>query len=120
MATAQINARIQSDVKVAGDRALEAVGCTPTRAVRALWGYAGRNGHRRRKLRELIDMLEGSDGSSGVGGDSEARAQRAAEGPLIFERALTEMGVIDYRPLADDELREMAHLEKMAERGTLS
>ena len=65
-------------------------------------------------------MLEGSDKSSDVGGDSEARAQRAAEGPAIFERALSEMGVTDYRPLADEELLEMAHLEKMAERGTLS
>ena len=119
MATAQINARIGASAKVLGDQALESVGYTPTRAIRALWGYAGRNLHDRKALRALLDKLEGSGEGGDNADDACQRMERVQEGPLIFQNALREMGISDFSPcdVSDEELLERAHMEKMAERG---
>ena len=43
LATAQINARIEPELKASGDAALAAAGLSPTQAIRALWELAARN-----------------------------------------------------------------------------
>ena len=119
MATAQINARIDRAVKLAGDRGLSEAGFTPTRAIRILWEFAGRNLHDRKAIREVLEAMERP--AAARGDEAGERARRAEQAPGIVDAALAEMGV--RRPggpgLSDDELLEAAYLEKMAERGTL-
>lgn len=121
MATAQINARIDASIKADGDRAFAGIGCTPTRAIRALWTFASKNGHDSKKLRHMLEQLENSQAEAEAKTESDERIERAQEGPLIVERALQEMGIVNTEPsgLSYDELREQAYFEKWAERELL-
>lgn len=117
MATAQINARIDADVKAAGDAAFAYAGYTPTQAIRALWEFGARNLHDPKKLRSFLDQLE-NDRSPGT--TMEDIVKEVEEGPLIYERALREMGIYTMEPCDTpyEELLEQALAEKMIERGT--
>ena len=119
MSTAQINARIDSAVKESGDRALANAGYSPTRAIRALWEFAGKNGHDAKRLRDLLAELEGNSSGSDIDAEAYRRMELAKNGPRIIERALEEMGIENHEPsgLSYDELREQAYLEKWTERG---
>lgn len=125
MATAQINARIDSDLKTSGDRALEMLGYSPTRIIRLLWGFVADNWHDTVAMQALFDLLENHKQDSNANCDAEARAQRAEEGPRIVANALSEMGVSQrtLSALADtpyDDLLEQAYIEKLDERGLLA
>ena len=119
MATAQINARIDSALKESGDRALANAGCSPTKAVRKLWRFASRNAHDPKRLRALLESLEGDSQERNSDEAARERMRRVEEGPLIFERALREMGIENATPvgLSDEELLAQAYYEKWAERG---
>lgn len=119
MATAQINARIDSEAKALGDRGLESIGYTPTNAIRALWKYVGENLHDPKKLRALFEQLEGNSPQKKT---EKEILEEVEEGPLIYERALREMGIVAIEPFDTpyEELLEQALIEKMAERGTWS
>ena len=119
MATTQINARIDSRVKSAGDFGLTQVNPTPTQAVRALWSYLGQNAHDKTALEQLFELIEGESAEQQAQGAAR-RAALAHEGPRIFGAALAEMGVgLEALPkLSDDDLLEQAFLEKARERGT--
>lgn len=120
MGMTQINARISASVKLAGDAALNEAGYTPTQAIRALWEYAGRNRGNEKELRRVFDVLEGKNDVGSRGSEVARRLQIAAEGPLIAERALSEMGIdpaVYSDDAADKDLLEQALLDKMRERG---
>ena len=121
MTTTQINARIDFETKALGDRALESIGYTPTSAIRALWGYVGKNLHNQKKLRSLFAQLEGDRSVTTADAAASERMKALEEGPLIIERALRDMGIDNPRPLdmSYKELREQAYLEKWVERGLL-
>ena len=121
MATAQINARIDASVKEAGDRALSQIGYTPTKAIRRLWEFAGAHLHDSSALRDLFTLLESNDDPSDAQAQAALLEERILSGPLIFEQALSELGISQGRDfgLSDEELLEQAYLEKMTERGTL-
>ena len=118
MTTAQVNARLDAEIKHAGDQALRAVGYAPTRAIKALWGFAGRHRHDPASLKDLLRTLE-DDSQPGIDGDFQRKAERLREGQLIYERALQEMGVAatERATAPYEELLAQAHLEKEAERG---
>ena len=118
MATAQINARIDASMKALGDAALSFAGGSPTRAVRALWAFAGRNRHNASLLRETIEKLEGSPASSLS--EDEGRAALLEKGPAIFENAVKGLGVRCFKGDTDvsyEELLEEAYEEKLVQRG---
>ena len=119
MATAQINARIDADIKERGDRALSSIGYSPTRIIRAVWEFAGRNANDRKTLRAWVDSLENELTVAQRDAEIEAWEKKLAEGPRIIERAYQEMGIEHPRPLnmTDEELLEEELLEKMMERG---
>ena len=52
---AQVNARIDAELKEAGDAALAAAGLTPTQAVRMLWSLAVRYQDEPERLHEALD-----------------------------------------------------------------
>lgn len=119
MATAQINARIDADVKARGDQALSSIGYSPTRIIRAVWEFAGRNANNRKTLREWVESLESEEAKAQRDAEQKAWEEKLAEGPRIIERAYREMGIEHPRPLdiSDEELLYEAHMEKMIERG---
>lgn len=120
MATTQMNIRISPSVKQAGDAALDKAGYSPTRAIRALWEFAGRNRGNEKELRKMLEVLEGEVDNDSHNAEISRRLQVAGEGPLIIERALSEMGipVSSYSDETSyDELLEQALYEKMKERG---
>ena len=121
MSTAQINARIDSALKDAGDRSLATIGYTPTNAIRTLWKYASDNAHDLRKLHALFDELEGKRSREDPLDAAQLRMERVKEGPLIFERALHELGVekVAASGFTEEELLEQAYREKWEERGLL-
>lgn len=53
--SAQVNARLDADLKEAGDAGLAAAGYTPTQAVRALWTLASQHQADPRTIREALD-----------------------------------------------------------------
>ena len=123
MATAQINARINAQIKTAGDRALSQAGYSPTQAIRLLWNYAAEHWHDISAIQSLFELLKGE---TDVTADNETtkRVHRAQEGPSIFDAACAEMGISE-RALAvlskrsDEELLELAYLGKLEERELL-
>ena len=119
MATAQVNARIDAQVKSRGDFGLAQANRTPTQAVRALWGYIGDNAHDGKALAKLFDLLEGRNAEQ-QSREATRRTQLAEDGPQIFDAALATMGLSSESlpALSDDELLEQAFLEKARERGT--
>ena len=114
MATAQINTRIDEDAKASGDRILKAVGYTPTRAVRALWGFAARNAGDLGKVRNLLSQMEESSDAGRESAESRSHVDRLSRGPLIIEEALQSMHVAEYAPsdFTDKGLLEEALMEK--------
>lgn len=120
----QVNARIDADLKEAGDAALAEVGYTPTQAVRALWTLAQRHRDDPAKIRAVLD---GTD--DGVSADKLAEQKRRRE---ALERAvsliptfLEEQGIsttVDpvRAGITDDEYYEMLKEEHFIEKGYLS
>lgn len=123
MATAQINARIDADVKALGDQALSSIGYSPTKAIRALWEFAGERIHDRKALRELFEMLQGEREAAKREADLAYWQAKVEEGPRMVERIFREMGVEDYTPpdFSDREALENllyeAKVDKLGERG---
>lgn len=124
MATAQINARIDADLKASGDRALEQMGYSPTRIIRLLWSYVAGNWHNTDAMHELFDLLEDRKRDSSADHETELRVRHAEEGSRIVANALANMGVSQHTlsTLADtpiDDLLEQAYAEKLGDRGLL-
>ena len=114
MATLQMNVRMDSATKPAGDEALASIGYTPSGIVHAIWNYASRNRHNRDALRSLRKLLEPTEA------DKTAEAHSwVASGPSIYKNILLSMCIeASPAPLqqSDDDLLLQAHLDKMAER----
>lgn len=68
---AQVNARIDAELKEAGDAALAAAGLTPTQAVRMLWSLAVRYQDEPERLHEVLDP-----DSAALSADEMAERQR--------------------------------------------
>lgn len=118
-AVVQMNVRIDSQLKDAGDCVLERAGLSPTRAVRALWERLASFSDAPEKAVELLFPSEGDPVSSIE--DERARKLKAArEATQIVARSLAKQG-IDASSVADDtpydELRERALIERLGERG---
>lgn len=111
--TTQMNVRIPTEVKTAGDRALASEGLTPTEVVRCVWQKAASRG---RGLQEVLDLVRGKPGDSAATNLFES----ASSDVVLQMRGLgVNLSVADTAHPSDDELLEMAYYEKAAERGLL-
>lgn len=115
---AQVNARIDTSLKTAGDAALAKAGLTPTKAIRALWQRFAELADRPEKIRELVE----SSGELGPGerAEQERKLSLAREGATIVSRSLAERGIAvpeGLEELSYEELRERVLLERLRERG---
>ena len=117
-AIAQVNARIDANLKTAGDAALAKAGLTPTKAIRALWQRFAELTDQPEKIRELV---ESSDMLAPAGrAEQERKLSLAQEGSMIVSRSLAERGVVvpeGFEELSYEELREQVLLERLRERG---
>ena len=118
--TAQMNFRIDEDLKRRGDAALAAAGYTGSGAVRALWAFAAKHEHDPEKVAHALRFDQDARFD-----DAAARRQRmheaASRGAGICDAGRRKLGIgtpVDgYHELDIEELRELALEDRAQERG---
>ena len=116
---AQINARIDANLKASGDAALAEAGLTPTKAIRAMWGRFSSLAGQPEKIRELVSGPQ-AEPSSAARVERDRKLALAREGGQIVARSLASRGISvpeDLEELSYDELRDQVLLERLRERG---
>ena len=116
---AQINARIDANLKVSGDAALAEAGLTPTKAIRSMWGLFSSLADQPEKIRELVSGQQ-AESSSAARVERDRKLALAREGSQIVARSLASRGISvpeDLEELSYDELRDQVLLERLRERG---
>lgn len=118
MALSQMNIRIDEDVRIEGNLALESIGLTPSQAVRNMWGFAAANRSNPEKLRRTLKALEKP---SSPDAERKQRRRLIEEGWRIVPDGLAAMGVV--LPPCDDtpyaELKDRAYRNYWTEKGVL-
>ena len=119
-ADAQVNARMDSELKRSGDAALAKAGWTPTQAVRALWAFASKHATEPEKVASVFSSADDT-----VPEDIE-RAERirrrrelVARGPKLMEESCKAMGIPwppTPIPWTDEEWKEQAYVEQFGEK----
>lgn len=92
-ASAQINARIDPDLKERGDRGLDRAGISPTQAVRALWELAARHSDDPEALLDALHPDRADQAARNARREQEKRAQAIEEGPGIVREAYRASGL---------------------------
>ena len=113
----QLNARIDRDLKTAGDSALSLIGFSPSQAVRALWEKAARRGKDLEEVAELLSSTAERKPKEGVPTEAQDAIRQGWE---LMDGVYASLGVDPRaeRDLpSDGDLLESALLERMAERG---
>ena len=112
-ATAQINARIDPELKARGDEALAAAGLSPTQAIRALWELAARNADRPDAIGSALCPDRDRKTDAARESRRAARLAAAQRGPTIVAQAYPAIGIQSHDApapeLSYDELKELAH-----------
>lgn len=92
-ANAQVNARIERDLKERGDAALAAAGITPTQAVRSLWELAANNAKNPRKITDALFPQQAKDAAREMTSARVRKKELAQKGPQLFEHACGQLGI---------------------------
>ena len=115
MASSQLNVRIDSDLKRAGDAVFTSIGLSPSQAVRALWELAANHKDEPERLRAVLFPHE----EIYVAAHDKEKARKlklAAQGPHIMEDVIRASGLnpIDSSvpELSFDDLKELAYQEE--------
>lgn len=117
MAQTQMNIRMDERLKSLGNSAFEAIGWTPSQAIRALWRFAADHEGNPQILKGECEKLA----SSSKRLDAAARAL-VEESWTIVDRGLAACGVdVEGAPTEGDydSLRERVLNERLSERGLL-
>lgn len=118
---AQVNARIDAELKEAGDAALAAAGLTPTQAVRMLWSLAVRYQDEPERLHEALDP-----DSAAPSADEMAERRRKIEavrrGASLMEKFFKEFAIVpqpdlDRQALSEREYYDLLREEHFREKG---
>lgn len=117
MAMTQMNVRIDEQLRIEGNAALENIGISPAQMVRAVWSYAARNKNNPLKLEHDFKFLEDKTPSEEV----QRKLDLLAEGQKIVADFYKEMGIT---PTGTDDtpyevLKEQAYYERWRERGLI-
>ncbi len=114
-AMAQVNVRINSQLKSQGDEGLAAAGLTPTQAVRAVWELAAQNKNSPNQLKAALFPAQDEADSNEAAEQKQYRAKLIEEGSLICKQAYQRMGLNELYATANlsyAELKEAAYFEK--------
>lgn len=118
---AQVNARIDAELKEAGDAALAAAGLTPTQAVRMLWSLAVRYQDEPERLHEALDP-----DSAAPSADEMAERRRKIEavrrGTSLMEKFFKEFAIVpqpdpNRSSLCEREYYDLLREEHFREKG---
>ena len=107
MATSQINARLDTDVKHAGDATLARYGANATQAIRSLWEYMA-------ETNSLPDFMNAQGCDSGR---DKPRPMTPIDGAGLALRLAQEQGLstCDVQGVSYEELRDLAFDELVRE-----
>ena len=119
-AAAQINVRLERELKEAGDRQLELAGRTPSQAVRALWSKVSKGGDEARAVLDAVFTQGDTPEPSEQAARKLAALERFEETQSGFLARLKQLGVNpnELAPMTKDEAieaREQYFLEKLGE-----
>ena len=121
LATAQINARIEPELKASGDAALAAAGLSPTQAIRALWELAARNADDPRTIESTLFPEHAQQQREATQARRAARMAAARRGAGLADTIMAAHGIslpADGLPeLSPDELRDLAYQEQFGTEG---
>lgn len=117
---AQVNVRMDSELKRAGDAALAKAGWTPTQAVRALWSFASKHASDPEKVASVFSS------ASDIALEDIERAERikrrrelVACGPKLIGESCRAMGIPwppKSIPWTEEEWKEQAYVEQYGEK----
>lgn len=116
-ASAQINVRLDANLKRTGDAALSSAGMTPSQAVRALWQLAASLADRPGALQDILSP----DRARAEQHEREKAAGRKLglidQGSHLFAIACRESGidVPKAQPTGDEELKRNAYADRYGE-----
>jgi len=116
-ASAQINVRLDANLKRTGDAALSSAGMTPSQAVRALWQLAASLADRPGALQDILSP----DRARAEQHEREKAARRKLglidQGSQLFAIARRESGidVPKAQPTGDEELKRNAYADRYGE-----
>ena len=111
-ATSQLNVRMESELRAAGDAVLERVGVTPAEVVRALWAKLAKGTQECERV--LSVLSDEDDATTSLRGD-ELVSQIEGWHSQLFSLAGVDRA--DYTPPTDEELDEMLYDEWLARDG---
>ena len=111
--TAQINARVATEIKDGADEAFALAGIAPSEAIRALYTRAARLGS---SLRSVADLVVGATEDEGVQDMREAAFARATR---VFDTMLVQYGFsVDVEgadPMTEEEIEETVYQDYLAD-----
>ena len=116
-ASAQINVRLDANLKRTGDAALSSAGMTPSQAERALWQLAASLADRPGALQDILSP----DRARAEQREREKAARRKLglidQGSQLFAIACRESGidVTKVQPTGDEELKRNAYADRYGE-----
>lgn len=114
MATTQLNVRINSEDRRAGDEAFSSLGLTPSQVVQGVWGYAARNRGNKQALREIARIIEPPDDA--LEAERARKIELAEKGPELFENLMAQLGIKHPEFVeipSDDELMSQLVIEEL-------
>lgn len=116
-ATAQINVRIDRELKEAGDRELERLGITPSQAVRALWEKFSEGGRGSEDARRALIGMGRAAGAGTAQKAKLAALDRFGASQRSFTQMLEDAGIDPYtfEAMEDEEVLE-ARYEHLLEK----
>lgn len=117
-ASVQMNVRMDAELKQRGDAALQSLGFSPTKAVRALWSLACGGSKELDELKRMLDLGRSADSRADAAVDDAA----LREGWSLYGSALQQMGASGRAcPTSlgptDEELLEESLWERLEEKG---
>lgn len=114
-ATAQLNVRMDTELKASGDAALASLGVTPSEAVRGLWRLAAEHEGRPDALQVLLFPDQAASEQDARVQDRERKLALATAGLELYPSMCEKLGAAasDGEDVpSDDELEEYAYAEK--------
>lgn len=110
MAASQMNIRMESSLKGAGNAALEQLGFTPSQVVRAVWEYVAVQGSLPSPIMRILQG-QGADAGASPASGEDARIDGSQIVSAFYQRTgIPEptQGSVDY-----EKLRELAAVEQL-------
>lgn len=116
-AAAQINVRLDADLKRNGDAALSRAGMTPSQAVRALWQLAASLADRPGALEDILLPNHARAEQREREKIARRKLELIDQGSQLFATACRESGidVAKAQPTGDEELKRNAYADRYGE-----